>query len=329
MLTNQRNPFIQMWHTHKGLTIFFYLSVLMLLVALLGMTIDSREVLGQSTWSKSAKFAMSFILYAPTFIWLLTFMSKGKRWFHLALNGIAIALTIEIVVLIIQAARGQAMHFNISTPLNTALWSIMTITIFVFFGITIVGFILILRQKIADRSLMHSIRWGFAIMLLGLALGFLMPRPTPDQMAILQAGGQPEMIGAHTVGAPDGGPGIPFTGWSTEHGDLRIAHFVGLHGLQVIPLIGWSLLGLSKRRENWFTSKQRLQIVWISALAYLAIVLLVTWQALRGQSIIAPDALTVSVFAAIVAMTTASLLSILRSAAQRIVSHPTTLGQKI
>ena len=141
-----------------------------------------------------------------------------------------------------------------------------------------------------------------------------MTTPTPPQMVLLEAGQHTDMIGAHTVGAPDGGPGLPLLGWSTTHGDLRIAHFVGLHGLQVIPLLG---LFLMLRREEWLTERHKLLLVGIGATGYLSLVALLAWQALRAQSIIAPDALTIMSFVLIVTTTLIATVAVVLQARSR------------
>ena len=97
----------------------------------------------------------------------------------------------------------------------------------------------------------------------------------------------PAAIGAHSVGVEDGGPGLPFVGWSTVGGDLRAAHFIGLHGMQVLPLLS---LFLSRRRT--LNQRQRITLTVGAGVAYLGWMALLTWQALRGQSVVAPDTLT-------------------------------------
>ncbi len=90
----------------------------------------------------------------------------------------------------------------------------------------------------------------------------------------------------------------PLLGWSTTGGDLRVPHFFGLHAMQVLPLAGW-LLRLERTRRR-ASQRQRLGLVWTAGLGYLGLVLLLAWQALRGQSIIAPDSLTLAALAALV-----------------------------
>jgi hypothetical protein len=110
---------------------------------------------------------------------------------------------------------------------------------------------------------------------------------TPEQAAAMHATHAVRSVGAHTVGAPDGGPGLLGVGWSTQHGDLRVPHFFGLHGLQIIPFIGW----LALRRRRLHTS-----FVFSIAGSYLALIGILTWQALRGQSVIEPDGVTLAAF---------------------------------
>jgi hypothetical protein len=138
--------------------------------------------------------------------------------------------------------------------------------------------------------------------LIGFTEGFLMTGPNAPQRAALAAGQQIDLVGAHTVNGFDGGPGLPFAGWSTNHGDLRVGHFAGIHAAQIIPLLGILLL---RRREKWLREGHRLALVGIGAGGYLGLVALVTWQALRDQPLLQPDALTLGALAGLVVGTLA------------------------
>ena len=95
------------------------------------------------------------------------------------------------------------------------------------------------------------------------------------------AEGQPMVNnGGHTVGAPDGVPGLPFLNWSKAFGDLRIAHFFGVHSLQAFPLLG---LLLSQTSLN-----EHLQIggVVAGAAVYTTIVWLMFRQAMAGRPLL-------------------------------------------
>jgi hypothetical protein len=143
----------------------------------------------------------------------------------------------------------------------------------------------------ADAAFGWSLRLGVLIAFVGMAVAFLMTMPTADQLALAQAGGGMPQVGAHGIGMAEDGPGLPFLGWRTTGGDLRVPHFVGLHAMQALPLLGGLLL--RRRRDGRRLSDgQRLGLVWTAGLGYLGLTLLLTWQALRGQSVIAPDGLT-------------------------------------
>lgn len=132
------------------------------------------------------------------------------------------------------------------------------------------------------------------------------------------------MAGAHAVGVADGGSSLPILGWSTEGGDLRIPHFIGMHGLQALPLLALALELPARHIGRLRAGEVRGQLMAIGALAYSALVLIVTWQALRGQSIVAPDALTTSVTGVLVGVIVLAVLIALGRAPHRNRSHPDT-----
>ncbi len=109
------------------------------------------------------------------------------------------------------------------------------------------------------------------------------------------------------MGAPDGGRGLPVTGWSADHGDLRIAHFLGMHGLQVLPLLAWWIA----RRRSPPTARRSVNLIFAMAASYLALFLLLLWQAFRGQSIAAVRiSLTLESFAVWLLLTGVAVIAI-------------------
>jgi hypothetical protein len=259
-------------------------SVALLLGSLLMQVVDGRQVLGVSTWLKPAKFGASTAITVGTLAVLLRWMQPFSRGTRRALAIIVGLLTLELVIITLQAGRGVPSHFNASTALNRTLFGVMGAAIAVVWGAFVYLTWRAFRQPFADRAFGWSIRLGLLAMVLGSGLGFVMPRPTAAQLASLTAGRPTPAIGAHAVGVPDGGPGLPVTGWSTEGGDLRIPHFVGMHGLQLVPLLGWAV---ARRRRRDAT---RLSVV--AGLGYLGLTGVVLLQALRGQPLLAPDGWT-------------------------------------
>jgi hypothetical protein len=146
------------------------------------------------------------------------------------------------------------------------------------------------RERFIDRALGWALRLGMTLTIVGAMTGPLMTRPTAAQLADARAGNRMTISGAHSVGGPDGGPGVPVTGWSREHGDLRVAHFVGLHAIQALALVA---IGLRRWRRP---APVRVRAVLAAAASYAALFLLLLWGALRGRSVVAPDAAALASF---------------------------------
>jgi hypothetical protein len=275
---------------HRPLVYFAGAMAVLSVVAIGGLMVDDRVLVGAPIWLKPFKFAVSFTVYALTLAWMLTLLRRGRRLGWWAGTVIAVAGTIEMVVIVGQVVRGRRSHFNLATPLDSALWSTMGATIMFLWLATAVIAVLLMRRTLADRSTTWAIRLAPVLALIGMAEGYLMTLPTRAQLAM----DDPSVVGSHSVGVPEGGPGMPITGWSTTGGDLRVAHFVGMHALQALPLLALLLTVLARRFAPLREDTVRLRLIVVAAVAYAATILLLTWQALRGQPLLSPDSLTLT-----------------------------------
>lgn len=288
------------WAMNWPLTLVGLAMIPTLILTLIGLVFDPRIITGAPAWLKPAKFAVSIGIYSFTFIWMLGFIQgeRARRIAGWAATLTAIGFLVEIVIIALQALRGVASHFNIATPLDGALFSIMGVFVALLWFAGLALAILLLMQRLPEPEIAWSIRIGMLITLVGAGVGFVMTMPTAEQQAGWATGGPLTIAGAHAIGAPDSAPGMALTGWSLTGGDLRIGHFVGLHAMQVMPWVGWLL-----RRRDRYTPAQRLGLVYSAGFGYLGLVVLVTWQALRGQPLLAPDGLTLIAGGALLLLT--------------------------
>jgi hypothetical protein len=270
----------------------FWLAVICVVVAIALVPLwmlDSRQLLGVSVWEKPIKFYISVAIFSFTYSWLSSFLTRGGRWVKLTGFVIAMSLAVEIVIILAMASIGETSHFNVSTPTAIAIWSIMATFISIVLFSTIFISLMIFFQKQQEFNLKLALALGSINTAVGMGLAYLMTWPTATQLANYQG-----IAGAHAVGVSDGGPGLPFLGWSTVAGDLRVGHFFGLHSIQVAGI----LLALSLLLPLAF----RVPLLIVGNLTWLGFVGLVTWQSLRAEPFASPSALTLTGLAVLLAV---------------------------
>ncbi|MVN77131.1 hypothetical protein GO988_12415 [Hymenobacter sp. HMF4947] len=233
-------------------------------VALALLPLDHRLITGAPAWVKPLKFALSITAYVWTLGWLLADLpTPAQRAVRRISAGVALSMVVEIGVIFLQAGRGTSSHYNQSSALNGLLFGLMGIFILVNTVLTAWALYLVWRHRPhGPAGYVWGVRLGLLVFLIGSLLGGFMIHNA-----------------SHTVGAPDGGPGLPGLGWSTRAGDLRIAHFLGMHALQALPLLGWALSRWAPRRA--------VALTWLGTALYAAAVAGLFVQAMAGRPLLA------------------------------------------
>ena len=240
-------------HRNDALYLFGLICLVASIAFLVLSATTSVRVYNVSAWYKPFKFAFSTFLYSWAMAWychyLQSFNASLFSW------SVIILLGFEILYIALQAGRGQLSHYNLSTPLYSTLYSLMAIAATAVTVYTAYVGILFFKQPLPTLPdyYLWAIRLSIILFVVFSLEGFVMGSRL-----------------THTIGGPDGEAGIPILNWSTRYGDPRIAHFIGMHALQVLPLLAFYLVRNTKA------------VIFISTLyALLAVLALV--QALQGK----------------------------------------------
>lgn len=238
--------------------------------------IDDRTLLGVPIWVKPIKFTISLLFYSWTSMWILIHFLNNWKYKNTIEWSLTITSVIEIVLISIQAMRGISSHFNISTPLNMAIFSVMGISISLFWLFHLWILAKILREDRIESFTKRILGYGLGISAFGMIIGFFMTSPKPDQIQMMEKGVF-YLSGSHSFGGPDGGAGISFFGWNKEYGDMRIAHFFGMHAMQIFTVLAVLY--------NASVSQSKKLLIDTLGVVTFAITLLLTVQALMGLSL--------------------------------------------
>jgi hypothetical protein len=249
------------------LTTTALIHIALAILMIVGLAIDNRTILGLSPWIKPLKFAVSIAVYLVTTAIFLSYFPLQERLLSWASTVIASTMLLEIFLISLQSLRGTTSHFNVTNSFNAGVFTLMGIAVAVN---TLAVALILLRFFFNPPALSIGYLWGIRLGLIAFIIGSIQGFLIASRMA-------------HSVGGADGGPGLPFLNWSTRHGDLRIAHFVGLHGLQIIPFVGYIASG---RNDIDRDASLSMLCVTCTAGLLMGVMLAALMQALAGKPLI-------------------------------------------
>ncbi len=214
---------------NEALFLFGLACLLFAIIFLILANTTTKQVYGVNAWYKPFKFAFSTLTFAWAMAWyayyLPNFNIKIFSW------SIIVLLGFEIVYIAIQASKGQISHYNLSTPFYSAMFSLMALAAtLVTLYTAYVGF-LFFKNSFPElpNYYVWGIRLGIIIFVIFSFEGFAMGSRLN-----------------HSVGALNDNSNLLIFGWSKIVGDLRVSHFIGMHALQVLPILSYYVLKSTK-----------------------------------------------------------------------------------
>lgn len=188
---------------------------------------DNRTIRGVNVWIKPLKFMAALALFAATTAVLMLAAIDSPSLKPIA-TLLIVTATFEAGYITFRAGRGEASHYNTRNASSTVLTVLMAL-----------GAIALTASQgwLAVTVMQQHPNWIASAPLAGVVIGLLLT----FMLATLSG----FMLGGRRA-PPGSGSGLAVVGWH-KAGDLRPAHFLGVHAQQCIPAFGLLANSLSPR----------------------------------------------------------------------------------
>ncbi|MER5338401.1 hypothetical protein [Micromonospora sp. NPDC002717] len=304
---------------HRPLVANATLMFTLTLVSAVGLFVDDRLLMGESVWVKPMKFGFAMGVYGLTLAWLLSKLSKGRRFGWWLGTVFAVAGLLDVGAVAYAAAHGTFSHFNNNAePVAETVRTVFSIGVAPLLLTTLIIAVLVLIQRTGDRAMTRALRAGLGLAIASMVVAlWLGNSSSAAPRTVTDANGHPvSMSGGHGIGDPDG-HGMFFTNWSTTGGDLRVPHFVGLHAIQVLLFVT-AILGVLAASHGWLRDERvRARLVGVASLGYTGVFAIFTWQAKRGMPVTRLDRQTLVAFAGVAVFTLVTAAAVVVAARRR------------
>jgi hypothetical protein len=194
----------------------------------IALAMDDRTLREANVWWKPLKFLLSVGAFSLTTAWFVGLLPQARRRarpVRLVVATVVAAGGFEIGYIVLQAALGQASHYNVGDALHGTLYTLMAIG-----AIALTSTQAVLARELARHGALGDGAWRASV-IAGLALTGALGIASGMTLGGLQ---------------PPSGGGLPVLGWHLT-GDLRPAHFVGMHAHHLLPLAGLALDAVAPR----------------------------------------------------------------------------------
>lgn len=211
---------------------------------------------GPTSWRKPVVFSASFALMMVATAWMLRLLPQ-TRWTWIPTIMLGAFSAIELAVIVLQQWRGVPSHFNNYSEFDDAMFGIMGSSV----GMIMVALLTYLVWAAVRFRGNTAERVAVLVGLVGIMVaGYVGGSMIAEGDAVLAATGE-----------------VPYEVVFGAAGSAKLAHFIGLHGLQFLGLVAIVA-----------PATHRLRLVVLAAIGYALLFASVTVTAYLGLPWIAP-----------------------------------------